>query len=424
MKIVLGDNTSFLTKDGKFDKKRALIDAGVKAGICYRDGSVEDIKAQDSEQVLINRARNAIKSEHLTPLEHTTVGLEITGIPKIMCMLLNNQSQLVTCERSLRYTEVVNNEQTNISDLEVTLYNKWLKIFIDVITENYWQQFYKMAEINCKNNPNKNNLTDPKKIAANNIKKRSQENARYLITVFMPTTMAHTVPWAQINRVACYMHELINRPNKTELQELLVPYMEEFINQLNELDVLDEDFFSNRKQIKLSLFADDNPFSGINLPNSYGPSFSYNFNPSFASFAQFHRHRSLRFEMQLMDNFECYIPPILESYDNLKEEWIKDMNKVLEYYPQGQLIRANINGSLYSLINYVGKERACQCAQLETHDIYLYSMLSDIYDGLRTNPNYISLAKELEPYLGKERCMQKTYTCPKSCHFADPHRKI
>lgn len=423
MEIKLGENTSFLTEDGKFDKKRALIESGIAAGVCYRDGSIEDIKAQDSEQTLINRARRAISDEHLTPLEHASVGLEITGIPKILCMILNNQSQYTTCERSLRYTEVVSNDETNISDIEVDLYNKWLQIFIDLITKNYWNQFYRIAKINYDNSPNKEKLKDPKIVAADNIKKRAQENARYLLTIFMPTTMKHTVPWAQINRVACYMQELINEPNKSELQELVVPYMQEFIDALDELDVLDEAFFSNRKQIKLSLFAENNPFSGINLPNTYGPSISYNFKPSFAAYAQIQRHRSMPFEMLLMDEFKYYTPPILNGYDNLKKEWIKDMFKVSNLFPQGQLIKANITGSLHNFINFVGKERACGHAQLEIHDIY-HEILRVIYNNLCLDPRYVSLAQEVKPYVGKERCMVKTYTCNKPCGFNNPHRNI
>lgn len=55
-------------------------------------------------------------SDHGTPNEHFEVSVEITGIPKLLCMILNNEHQYTTCERSLRYTKVLPSEY--ITDLE------------------------------------------------------------------------------------------------------------------------------------------------------------------------------------------------------------------------------------------------------------------------------------------------------------------
>ena len=124
MKITLDPQSGFLTEDKKkFDKKAALKDTGVKAAVCFREGTItpEMIRETESDERLIERGLNTILSDHTSPSEQPSVSLEIVGIPKIMCMILNNEHQYTADERSLRYTMVEPSEY--ISDKEVELYN-------------------------------------------------------------------------------------------------------------------------------------------------------------------------------------------------------------------------------------------------------------------------------------------------------------
>lgn len=382
MKITLDPNSGFLTKDKKrFDKKEALYDAGVKAAVCFKEGNITPamIRETETEERIIERGINTIMSDHTSPSEQPQVSLEIVGIPKILCMILNNEHQYTADERSLRYTEVKPNEY--ISDIEVELYNKWLNIFIKILNDEYLDFFKKF-------NKGENEEKTNKKVAIA-IKKIAQENARYMVSVFMPTTLTYTVPFAQINKLCLYMERIINNP-KNDFEKLLIPYLKEFIEGLKELDVLmtEKDVFKfcpklaqnesenllykNNKGIDLSLFAERNKFSGINMPNEYGVVFSYNMEISLASLAQFHRHRTINYEMTTpsLEEEKFYIPLLLDGKKDLTKEWLSDILKVNKFYPQGKIVKVNANGPLKHLVNYVGKERACDRAFLETEDMF------------------------------------------------------
>jgi len=326
-------------------------------------------------------------------------------------------------ERSLRYTEVKPNDY--ISEEEAMAYEKWIKIFIKILVDRYYD-FFRMF-----NRAKTEELTAKKTFSA--IKKMAQENARYLVSVFMPTTLTYTVPLAQINKICVYMQRIIDEP-QNEFEELLVPDLKDFIKQLRELDVVvtehdahiyaptlktpdtDNFLYKNNKDLNLSLFSERRKFSGINLSNEYGVNFSYNMDISFASLAQFHRHRTISYEMKtptLIDT-KCYIPLLIKGNSELEKEWLQDFTKVNKYYPQGRLVRVNAKGSLEYLVNYVGKERACDRAFLETEDVFTNQMLPEIYEGL-LKEGKIELANELKPYIGKLRCMYPDYTCPGPC---------
>jgi len=435
MKIGLDPKSGFLTENKKkFDKKEGLICTGVKAAVCFRDGEVtpEEIRATESDEKLIERGLNTILSDHTSPSEQVNVMLEIVGIPKILCMILNNEHLYEADERSLRYTEVKPSEY--ISETETDLYNKWLNIFIKILTAEHYDFFYRF---NQGATPEK---TEKKTKDA--IKKIAQENARYMVSVFVPTTLTYTVPLAQINKICMYMNRIIDNP-LNEFEELLIPYLKEFIQGLRDLDVLvtehdahvlcpklkvpdtDKLLYKNNKDIDLSLFAERNKFSGINLPNEYGVDFSYNMEISMASLAQFHRHRTIYYEMATPNIKQTgfYLPLLLEGKEALIKEWLEDMLTVNKYYPTGKLLKVNANGPLKNLVNYVGKERACDRAFLETEDMFTNQMLPDIYAGL-LKEGKIELAEALAPYVGKLRCMYPDYNCPAKCGHPRIRRKF
>lgn len=423
-----------IIEEVKFDKNKALKNTGVKAAVCFRDGEItpEMIRATETEEQLIKRGLNTIKSDHTSPSEQQSVSLEITNIPKILCMILNNEHQYAADERSLRYTEVKPSEY--ISHEETTLYNKWLNIFIKILNDEYYEFFWKFNQGETEEKT--------KKKVASAIKKIAQENARYMVSVFIPTTLTYTVPFAQINKICLYMERIIANP-LNEFEELIVPYLKEFIQGIKDLDILvtehdahvlvpslkvpdtDNLLYKNNKNIDLSLFAERNEFSGINLPNEYGVSISYNMAISFASLAQFHRHRTVNFEMSTpkITDTRFYIPLLLDNKPALQKEWLKDINTVNKYYPQGKILDVNANGPLKHFVNYVGKERACDRAFLETEDMFTNEMLPNIYDGLIKNGK-MELASNLEPYVGKLRCMYPSYNCPGKCGHPRVRRKF
>lgn len=435
MKITLDPNSGFLTKNKKrFDKKKALYDAVIKAAVCFKEGEITPvmIRETETEERIIERGINTIISDHTSPSEQPQVSLEIVGIPKILCMILNNEHQYAADERSLRYTEVKPNEY--ISDLEVELYDKWLNIFIKILNHEYLDFFKKFNKGDTEEKTNKK--------AASAIKKIAQENARYMVSVFMPTTLTYTVPFAQINKLCLYMQRIIESP-QNDFEKLLIPYLKEFIQGLKDIDVLltekdvydlcpklarneSEDLlYKNNKEIDLSLFAERNRFSGIGMPNEYGVAFSYNMEISLASLAQFHRHRTINYEMSTpsLEEEKFYIPLLLSGKEDLTKEWLNDILKVNKFYPQGKIVKVNANGPLKHLVNYVGKERACDRAFLETEDMFTNVMLPDIYEGL-LKEGKTELAERLKPYINKLRCMYPDYKCPSPCGHPRIRRKF
>lgn len=436
MKIKLDPMQGYITNDRKFDQKKALESTGIKAAICYKEeknGSpvTQDmIREEENLSTLITRGLNTIYQDHTTPSEHQIVSLEIVDIPKALCMVLNNEKQYTADERSLRYTEV--KPSNFISNKEVELYNKWLNILNNVIEKKYYD-FYR-----------KYNKTEKGTNKA--ILKLAQENARYMVSVFIPTTITYTVPWIQINKIISYMQRIIDNP-LDEFEKKLIPYFKDFTNQCIDLDIAitkdsiyrnlinDNDpklkehllkkfpqiktykdnkelIYKNNKNIDLSLFAKRNPFTGINNDNEYGYNISYNNYESWVCLAQEQRHRTCNCEMIIPENFIPYIPPIISDNNELIQEWIKDITTVKNIYPEGQLIKVNRCTTLKNILKYVAQERACERAQLEIERLYVNNMIPDIYENLQNNE---TLANNVKPYVKKLRCSFPGYHCPSGC---------
>jgi len=445
MKLELNPRGCYVS-DGKFDQYEALKDVGVRAALCFKETvnnvpiSPSDIRESENDAILINRGLSTIYSDHTTPSEHQNITLELTGIPKILCMVLNNEKQYTADERSLRYTEVEPNEY--ITEHEKYLYDKWLAKLEDVIWNEYGSFYMKQS---------KDNETRAKKA----IHKIAQENARYMISVFMPTSISYTVPWIQINKIMVYMKRIIDNP-MNELESMLVPYLKEFINLCNDKNIVitknsiyevankdsevkeklyknypeiknycgsDEFIYKNNKNVDLSLFAYRNKFSAINSDNQYGYTISYNNFESWACLAQEHRHRTIDCEMLIPDTFYRYIPQLFNCKSDLVSEWITDINSVKNVFPQGQMIKVNRIGSLKNIIKFVGQERACSRAQLEIERSYASHIIPTIYDELEKRGDK-ELVKTLKPYVNRLRCQYPDYHCPSPCGNAKLNRKI
>lgn len=438
MKIKLDPMQGYITDDRKFDQKKALESTGVKAAICYKEEkngrpvTQDMIRQEESLSTLITRGLNTIYQDHTTPSEHQIISLEIVDIPKALCMVLNNEKQYTADERSLRYTEV--KPSKFITDQEVELYNKWLNILNNVIEKKYYD-FYR------KYNKTENGTKKA-------ILKLAQENARYMISVFIPTTITYTVPWIQINKIITYMQKVINNP-LDPFEEKLIPYFEDFINQCIDLDIAitkdsiyrnlinDNDIelkehllkkfpqiktykdnkdliYQNNKDVDLSLFAKRNPFTGINSTNEYGYNISYNNYESWVCLAQEQRHRTCNLEMIIPEQFNPYIPPIISDNNQLVQEWISDITSVKTLYPEGQLIKVNRCATLKNILKYVAQERACERAQLEIEKVYVNDIIPDVYENLQKQNNE-TLANNVKPYVKKLRCSFPNYHCPSGC---------
>ena len=166
----------FLKEDGTFDKENAIKLSGKIAGVCYDKERFSHLLNEPEEKTM-RRVNLTLCNGHHSVYDHIMINFNLQNIPKILAMVLNNEHQYTTSEKSARYTPVVRQEGSIITEEEERLYNKWIDIFTVKIKSQY------------------GNIYNDSKI-----KKLAQENARYLISVFTPATiMEYTVSFQQLN---------------------------------------------------------------------------------------------------------------------------------------------------------------------------------------------------------------------------------
>ena len=381
----------FLNGDGTFNKDEAIHLDGKIAGICYDKEGFSHLEGEPTEKT-DKRVDMTINNGHHSVYGHTSISFDIKNLPKALAMVLNNEHEYNTSEKSLRYTPVISNGI--ITNDEERLYNKWLDIFKTKIREKYGN-VYSNYRIN----------------------KLAQENARYLITVFTPTEMIYTTSLRQINYIASWMDDYITSSNMNNIFERkLSMYMDEFINELDEVNVLDDRLMKNEKQRKISLFGKDLG----NQEEYFGNVYSTNYKGSFAELAQAQRHRTLDYKMEFLDEKEFYIPPIIEDDDLLVKEWLSDMGTVEEVIPQGELVSINETGKYDDFILKC-KERLCSAAQLEIMRQTRETLIKyKEYLEKSNNP----LKDDIIKYTHGARCTFPDFTCTEDCNFIEGKRLI
>ena len=356
-------------------KEEAIDFSGKEAGICYLPDNLEKLLNEDNEKTL-KRADRTLKSGHHSVFGHPTYNLSLEGIPKILAMILNNEKVYNTSEKSARYTKM------NPSKEEKELYEKWITIYKQKISEEY-------------------PAIDEKRV-----EKLAQENARYLISVFTPATvMGYTVNFCQLNYLIHWFEDYIEKENETKFSKKLKPVLKEFINELKDLEV--EELNSDVKKRKISLFAQRKE-----RKEEFGENYCTTYLASFAQLAQAQRHRTISYEMTLLDNPQYYIPPIIRGTE-LEKEWLEDISSLEEYYPQGMLVQVNERGTFE---NFILKctERLCGAAQLEIMEQTSKIMEKYLAETKETNPE---IYQELLPYSKGARCTFPGWKCTTPCVF-------
>lgn len=390
MRIELLPHTPFLKPDGTFDMAGALSISGKIAGVCYNPEGFKSLM-NESEETTQKRVNLTLRLEHHSVYDHVNVSLDLGNIPKILAMILNNEHQYNTSEKSARYTAVKRQPGSAITLKEEVLYNKWLAIFREIIKKQY-------GDIH----------NDGK------TEKLSQENARYMVTVFMPTEMIYTVPLAQLNKIVSYMQILINNGPSNAFEAKLIPYLKEFISLLGENNLLNDQLQANRKDRSLSLFSDRR------LNDQFGDSYTTSYTGSFAQLAQAHRHRTIDYSMLLTNQPDFYIPPIIENDHELTKEWLMDMYSVYSNFPQGQMVVINEQGTYENFILKC-KERLCTAAQLEIAEqtkLTLIKMRASLVDA-----NHY-LQDDIQSYDHGCRNTFPDYSCASDCNFLEGKKLI
>lgn len=378
----------FLKEDGTFNLNEALKLSGKIAGVCYDKEGFEHLN-KESEKKTKRRIDMTLNNGHHSVYDHIFINFNLQNIPKILAMVLNNEHQYTTSEKSARYTPVERNDGSVITETEEILYQKWLNIFKSKISEQYGYIY----------NESK-------------IEKLAQENARYLVTVFMPTQMIYTTTLRQINYLASWMKVYIENADKNnEFERKLSLSMQKFIEELYNKNVLEERLMQNEKGRNISLF-------GKNLTQKedyFGDVYSTVYKGSFAELAQAHRHRTLDYQMEFMNEKEYFIPPIIKEDDSLVQEWLFDMNSVKDIYPQGELVYIHEVGKYEDFILKC-KERLCSAAQLEIALQTKETLLK--YKKALERSGHL-LASDIEKYSHGARCTFPDFCCTSDCKFKE-----
>lgn len=389
IKIDILPNCQYLNEDGTFNKDEAIKLSGKIAGVCYDKEGFDHLMHED-EKKTIKRANTTLNNGHHSVFGHVNLSLNLQGVPKILAMTLNNEHEYTTSEKSGRYTPVIRTEGSIITEKEEELYNKWVEIFKIKIKNEYGNVFNDFK-----------------------IQTLAQENARSLVSVFMPTTLIYTTSLRQINYIASWMEKYIkeNGESKDKFKSDLSSSMEGFLSELDKLNILIPGLMTNDKNRSFSLFG-----SNLDKKKDYfGDVYSTNYKMSFAGLAQAQRHRTLDYKIERTDEKEYFVPPILENDPVLVNEWLHDIESVKDVIPNGELVLVNENGNYENFILKC-QERLCTAAQLEimrqTRDTLL-----KYRDALKESES--PLYDDIEKYTHGARCTFPNYKCSKPCGFKE-----
>lgn len=361
---------------------------GLTAGVCYLPNTIEELFNEPAEKTL-NRIKQTKTSGHTSPYEHGVISLELINIPKILAMYLNNEKQYTTSEKSARYKTM------SLPEDEQKLYDKWKNVFVTLIKDEYGDSCPFFSDIK--------------------ITKLAQENARYLTSVFTPTTMIYTVPYRQLNILySLFKKESDILTNETDdFSKKLKIEIDNLIKGLEKLGYVDEDLFDIKNR-KLSLID-----RRVNRPiiKQYGDIYKVAYEGSFAQLAQAQRHRTIHYNFIMpTDEKKFYIPPILKNNDYFVKEWLKDCKSMADRFPQGMLVNVVETGNIDYLI-MKAKERKCSAAQLEI-DNQTTATIMEIHENLKKDNH--PAAEDLEPYAIKgSRCQFPDFKCKAPCHFPE-----
>lgn len=383
----------FLKEDGTFDKNEAIMLSGKIAGVCYDKEGFTHLINEPVERTM-RRIDMTLNNGHHSVYDHILINFNLQNLPKILAMVLNNEHQYTTSEKSARYTPVVRQDGSIITEDEERLYNKWLNIFKIKIKSQYGYIY-----------------SDSK------IQKLAQENARYLVTVFMPTQMIYSTSFRQINYIASWMQNYIATVNlNNDFEKKLATYMNEFIEELNNLNVLEDGLLKNEKHRTISLFGKNLDFK----EEHFGDVYSTLYKGSLAEYAQAQRHRTLDYQMEFLDKKEYYIPPIIADDQMLVDEWLGDMQTVRGVTPQGELVKISEVGKYEDFILKC-KERLCSGAQLEIAEQTRETLLR-YKKALEKSGS--PLAQDIQKYCHGARCTFPDFDCTSDCKFTEGKKLV
>lgn len=384
-----------ITKEQEGITKPDLIDmetfSGKNAGICYGSHGYFGTAVTDPEKAL-KRFETVGATGHHSVADHANVTILFEGIPKIVAMILNSNRVYATSEKSGRYTEMEGS-----SGIEKELYNKWVHIFTKEITDLDMGMDTK------------------------HINKLAMENARYLLSVFTPTTMSHTKNIKDWNYLIDWCEkycEVLIQDGKynSKFDRELYGDIHRLGEALKELLYVGELRDTKDRHLNFLALQTNDIFRDIE-EEVFREQYTAVYKASFVHLAQAQRHRTIDYRM-VFDGIatEFFVPYVIKG-TTLEEEWLNDISKVSNYtVPQGTLVKVIEQGTIDNFFLKC-KERLCGRAQLEIATQTEYTLIKMEQHGKFTEP----VRKELERYIkdGKvnTKCRIIKGGCKEPCIF-------
>jgi hypothetical protein len=332
------------------------------ARICYSELDWGDLVGEKRNPKLVAKLINA---GHHSIFEHWHGAFYLRGIPKILAMVLNNEKLCATSEKSGRYTII-----GGVDDLQEDLRRKWFERFVPIISEIY---------------PGKCDR------ASKDVEKLALENARYMVSVFTPTKMLHTVNARQLNFLRSQFADFYekNSESKDHFKSRLAKSMREFVELTNSWNI---EGLVNMTDRHLSLFRD------VPVKEQFSDNYSTNYRLSFVGLGELQRHRTLHYNItagaELGAPLGFFVPYFIRDKPALFEEWQDDLQKIASYdFPQAQLLSVSERGDIEDFRSRCIL-RLCGRVQPEV-----------MRNVLQTGQKYVSYRNEVAKWL-RPKCQQ------------------
>lgn len=372
--------------------EKLTILSGKFGGTCYAKEGYETIRKQPVEKA-IARAENTANNGHHSVYQHAMVTMEIQ-CSKMLAMLLNSIGVSNTSEKSARYTRM--QPQT---ELEETLYYKWHDIFVELIMKEY-----------------------PDKFSEKEVDKLAFENARYMISVFTPTSMVYSLPFRNIFYVMDWAQGM-----EDNLKTLQGKFNERLLQEISELKAAllqmvggKQNFHDNKNEYFRFMPVQAIGEKEDDLKAFYGDVYTSNYLASFACIAQEQRHRTLRVRINFAgvdaEEYGFYVPRLLKKHGREKE-WLQDLRKVKDIFPQATLLYTTEQG-LFEDFALKCKERMCGRAQLEIMDLNVWMTEQFINNRANLSKGNAKKLDAMTPIgIPCARCSFADFRCQEGCKW-------
>lgn len=338
MNVNVTGATSILQEGQDVNIEEFMKFSGMNAGICYAEHGYYGTAVTDATKAL-ERFKTVIGSGHHSVADHVRITILLSDVPKIVAMILNSLGDYATSEKSGRYTKM-----TGSSGDELRLYNKW----VDILENNIINHLeYKLDSKMCH--------------------KLAMENARYMLSVFTPTTMSYTTSLRQWNYIMDWCDRFVNDESMSTnyFNTQLKTYLKELSTYLKKyLYIEDLRDFKNRNFSFLA-YQTNSSWAGFTLDDiRYLNTYQTIYKGSFVQLAQAHRHKTIDYFMLFSGISEEFFTPYSIIGTKYEREWQNDIRSVADIVPQGTLVNIVETGTVENFFLKC-EERLCGRAQIE-----------------------------------------------------------